>query len=164
MRKRDVILGLCFATYVGKAQTVTPMVYSNQGAYNVAAGGSISWTVGEPVSETYTTSSNQTTMGFHQPELGVATLIKEQGNNVEVLVYPNPVRDALTVSFKDLDNGVYKMEMFDDLGKLVYKTETEIKEDSKLVTVNMSQYAAGNYYLRVANSNLNKTVKVTKTY
>lgn len=164
MRKRRVILGLCLVACLGKAQTVTPTVYSNQGAYNAAAGGSISWTVGEPISETYTSANNKTTMGFHQPELGVATLIKEQGNAVEVLVFPNPVKDALTVSFKDLDNGIYKMELFDDLGKLIYKTETEIKYDSKQVSVNMSLYAAGNYYLRVANSNLNKTVKVTKTH
>lgn len=164
MRKRDLLLGLCFATCVGKAQTVTPTVYSNQGGYNVAAGGDISWTIGEPVSETFTTSTNMTTMGFHQPELGMVTLIQEQGDDKAVLVYPNPVINALTVSFKDLENGVYKMELYDDLGKLVFKTETEIKDDSKKVQLNMTQYAAGNYYLRVASSSLNKTVKVTKTY
>ncbi len=164
MRNLNILLGLCFATCVVKAQTVTPTVYSNQGGYNVAAGGSISWTIGEPVSETYTTSTNKTTMGFHQPELGVATLIKQQGNDVELLVFPNPVRESLTVSFNDLENGVYKMELFDDLGKMVFKTETEIKADSKMVNLNMSQYAAGNYYLRVANPNLNKTVKIIKTY
>jgi hypothetical protein len=164
MRKRDLLLGLCFATCVVKAQTVTPTVYSNQGGYNVAAGGDISWTIGEPVSETYTTSTKMTTMGFHQPELGMVTLIKEQGNDKAVLVYPNPVINALTVSFKDLDNGVYKMELVDDLGKVVFKTETEIKDDCKKVQLNMTNYAAGNYYLRVSSPSLNKTVKVTKTY
>lgn len=164
MRKRNVLLGLCIATCVVKAQTVTPTVYSNQGGYNVAAGGSISWTVGEPVSETYTSTANITTMGFHQPELGIATLIKEHGEGAELLIYPNPVKESLTVSFKDLENGVYKINLFDDLGKLVFKTETEIKQDSKLINLDMTLYAAGNYYLRVANANLNKTVKVTKTH
>jgi hypothetical protein len=164
MRKIHVVLGLCLAACVVKAQTVTPTVYSNQGGYNVAAGGDISWTVGEPVSETYTNTTKMTTMGFHQPELGVATLIKEQGNDKQILVYPNPVINALTISFKDLDNGVYKMELFDDLGRSVYKAETEIKADSKLVQLNMAHYAAGNYYLRIANPTINKSIKVTKTY
>lgn len=163
MKKLYVLLGFSFSLSITEAQTVTPVVYSNQGGYNVASGGSISWTIGEPISETYTTSTKMTTMGFHQPELGVATLIKEQGNTVDILVFPNPVKDALTISFKDLDNGVYKMELFDDVGKLIYKTEMDIKEDSKLVNINMAQYAAGNYYLRVANPNLNRTVKLTKT-
>ena len=74
------------------------------------------------------------------------------------------MKESLTVSFKDLENGVYKINLFDDLGKLVFKTETEIKQDSKLINLDMTLYTAGNYYLRVANSNLNKTVKVTKTH
>jgi len=164
MKKRTILLGLCFVTCLLKAQTVTPTVYSNQGGYNVASGGSISWTVGEPISETYTTSTKMTTMGFHQPELGLATLIKEQSTQTEFLIFPNPVKESLTVSFKDLDIGIYKIQLFDDLGKLVFKTESEIKQDSKMVSIDLSQFAAGNYFLRIANSQLDKTVKIFKTY
>jgi hypothetical protein len=164
MKKTIAFIGLCFTNSFANAQTVTPMVYSNQGGYNVAAGGSISWTVGEPISETYTTSTKMTTMGFHQPELGIATLMKEQGNNASLLVFPNPVKGSLTISFKDLDNGIYKIELMDDLGRSVLKTETEIKQDSKMINIDLSIYAAGNYFIRISNSTLNKTVKINKTY
>ncbi len=156
-------MGLCLLSCCIKAQTVTPVVYSNQGGYNVASGGSISWTIGEPVSETYTTSTNKTTMGFHQPELGVATLIKEQGDQADVLVFPNPVSDVLTISFKDLNTGSYHLELHDDLGKMIYKNDVEIKDDNKMVQLTMQPFSSGNYYLRIGNSTFNKTVKLNKT-
>ena len=164
MKKFNLILVLSLGVFVVNAQTVTPVVLSNNGGYATAAGGDIQWTIGEPVSETYTTTSKMTTMGFHQPELGMATLIKEYGEAAELLVYPNPVKETLIVSFKDLENGKYKMDLVDNLGKIIFQTETEIKDDSKLVNLNMSPYAAGSYFLRINNSNLNKTVKITKVY
>ena len=163
MKKQNVFLCFCLTVFFVKAQTVTPTVYSNGGNYNSAAGGSISWTVGEPISETYTTSSNKTTMGFHQPELGVATLIKEQGGDKEVLVYPNPVKEALTINFSDLENGNYKVQLLDATGKLLFTNDLEINDPSKKIELNVSPYAEGNYFLKISNSSFNKTVKIIKT-
>lgn len=154
---------LCSLSFISKAQTVTPTVYSNQGDYNVASGGSISWTIGEPVSETYTISTNKTTMGFHQPDISVASLISEQGNETQVLVYPNPVKGILNVNFEGLDNAVYKVEMIDESSKLILRSENEINSNNNAVQLNMEPYAMGVYYLRIYNSTFNKTIKITKT-
>ena len=162
--KKLFYLTLCFCAFSTIAQTVTPTVLSNNGGYATALGGSIQWTIGEPVSETYTNTTKMTTMGFHQPELGMATLIKEQGQGSELLVYPNPVRESLTVSFKDLELGNYKMQLVDNIGKIIFESQTEIKADSQLVNLNMTPYAAGTYFLRINNGGLNKTVKITKVY
>lgn len=164
MKKQNVFLCFCLTVLFVKAQTVTPIVYSNGGNYNSAAGGSISWTVGEPVSETYTTTNNKTTMGFHQPELGVATLMKEQGGDKEVLVYPNPGKESLSINFKDLENGNYKIQLLDAMGKLVFTSDMEINDPTKKIELNVSSYAEGNYFLRLSNSSFNKTVKITKTH
>lgn len=162
--KKLVYLLTCFGFLPTLAQTVTPTVISNNGGYSTAAQGSIAWTIGEPISETYNSGANITTMGFHQPELGLATLIKQNSNQAELLVYPNPVKESLTVSFKDMENGTYKYDLVDDLGKLIYQSETSINDQNKAIDLNMSKYAAGNYFIRISNSKINKTVKITKVY
>jgi hypothetical protein len=163
--KKLFYLIACFGALSAMSQTVTPTVLSNHGGYAAAAQGSIQWTIGEPVSETYSTTSNLTTMGFHQPDvLGMANLIKQYGEGAGLLVYPNPVRETLIVNFKDLEIGNYKMQLVDDLGRILFQTEKVIKEDNKLADLNLSSYAAGSYFINITSSNLNKTVKITKVY
>jgi len=162
MTKQSFIICLCFAGSLLKAQTVTPTVISNNGGYVAAAQGSIAWTIGEPISETYSTGANITTMGFHQPELGLASLIKEYGESAELLAYPNPVKESLTISFNDLQNGNYAFNLSDNIGRTIYKSETEIKDDSKQVNLNMSAYPAGVYFLNISQLQFKKTIKITK--
>ncbi len=164
MKKTFTTLTLSIGAFFVNSQTVTPTVLSNNGGYAAAAQGSIAWTIGEPVSETYTTSTNKTTMGFHQPELGVANLIKEQSDNAQVLVFPNPVKDVLNISFKDLKSATYSIEVIDNLGKLLYKSNVNITENTKTIHLNMTEYVAGNYFLHISSAQLNKTIKINKTY
>jgi hypothetical protein len=159
------LLSFLAATFVlvVKAQTVTPVVLSNQGGYSVVSGNSISWTVGEPVSETYSTTNNMATMGFHQPELGLITMLSQQSADPgSVLVYPNPVRDLLTVNFKGMEEGKYNLMLFDNLGKLISKSEASITENNQLVQLKINEVAAGNYFLQVENKSFNKTIKINK--
>lgn len=156
-----IILSLVGITTV-KAQTVTPVVLANDGGYAPLSNGSISWSIGEPVSETYTGSNNILTMGFHQPELTLINMIQEQGEDVKILVFPNPVKDVLSVNLKGLNNGKYTVELNDAIGKLIYRSETDVTEDSYIFQLKVNETAAGNYFLRVSNTSFTKTVKITK--
>ncbi len=162
--KNFTIVFLCLASLMMKAQTVNPTVVSSNGDYSQNTQGSIEWTLGEVVSDTYTSSANITTMGFHQPEaMGVASLIKEQGNLSEVLVYPNPVIDELTINLEGLEESNYKFELYDGIGKLVFSSSVLITNQNKLSKLNLAEFAAGNYYLKItSNNNFNKTVKINK--
>jgi hypothetical protein len=57
-----------FLTGSSHGQSLTPVVYSTAGGYYTSSNASLSMTVGEPVIETYTSSSNILTTGFQQPE------------------------------------------------------------------------------------------------
>jgi len=161
--KQKLLLVFALTTVITcKSQTVTPVVLSNQGGFSVLSGGSISWSIGEPVSESYVNGTKLTTMGFHQPELDFVTLIKEQGSDASVLVFPNPVRDLLTINFSGLKEGNYSLELIDNLGKLIYKSETAISEKTQTVQLKINEVAAGNYFLRVDNKDFSKTVKINK--
>lgn len=164
MEKRSTLLiTIVFLVSVAYSQTITPSVVSGNGGYSQMSQGSIAWTIGEPISETYTGSTNITTMGFHQPEeLVLTTLIKEQGNDKAILVYPNPVRNELTVNLRNIENGNYHLEVVDGLGKTVLKTEASVKDRSKLLILSLSELSNGNYYLKISRNAFSKTIKINK--
>ena len=164
MEKRPKLLFLLlFAVYTISSQTVTPTVISGNGGYSQSAQGSVAWTIGEPVSETYTSSTIITTMGFHQPEeLDLTSLIKEQGNDKTILVYPNPVQKDLIINFGGIENGEYQLELVDGLGRMMLKTETSVEEQSKLLVLSLKDLSGGNYYLKISRNAFSKTIKINK--
>jgi hypothetical protein len=161
--KQKILITLALAgIYTCQGQTVTPVVLSNQGGFFSSSSGNISWTIGEPVSETYNGATKLMTMGFHQPELDFITLIKEQGEEQSVLVFPNPVKDMLSINFKGLAQGNYKLELIDNIGKIIYQSQTEVTEGNSTFQLKVNEVAAGNYFLRVDSKNFSKTVKINK--
>ncbi|MBK9284065.1 MAG: T9SS type A sorting domain-containing protein [Sphingobacteriaceae bacterium] len=153
---------LLFGFISFQSQTVTPVLLSNDGGFSSLTNGSISWSIGEPVSESYTNGGNITTMGFHQPEIGLNTLIKQQGEEVQILIYPNPVKEILNVNLEGLKAGKYNIDLNDAVGKLIYTTNMEVTESSYKLEIKINEAAAGNYFLRVSNANFLKAVKITK--
>lgn len=145
------------------AQTVTPVVVATDGGFYSGSQGSIAWTIGEPVSETYS-SGNITTMGFHQTELELATLLKEQENGGKFLVYPNPVLDLLKIDFSGIKGDDYHLEVTDALGKIILSTNVKLSEGIKFHQLSLAQFAAGTYFLIISGNEFNKTVKINKTY
>jgi hypothetical protein len=163
MKKALIVLGglTCFS--LARGQTVTPTVYANDGGFSAQAQGQIQWTIGEPVSETYVGPSNVTTMGFNQPDLGIISLIQEQGNNVSVLLFPNPVVNELRIDFSSLENGKYNLDLYDAIGKLIRKDQKQVDGFNEKLTMPLQELAAGEYFLTVSNgSSFSKTFKIIK--
>jgi len=161
MKKRVPPLFLLCVTFIVNAQTVTPSVVASDGGSASSAQGSIAWTIGEPVSDTYT-KANITTMGFHQPDLDLATMIREQSDEGAVLIYPNPVKDELSINFSGIENGTYVLEVTDALGKLIYQGKTAVIGASSGAIIKMSDIAAAAYFLNITGKDFKKTIKINK--
>jgi hypothetical protein len=84
------------------------------------------------------------------------TGIDENNSSQEVSIYPNPVKDALTISFSSIDKGV--VEIFDMQGKVVYQASV----NKKLSTIDVSVLQTGVYTLKVTTSKGNFSKKFTK--
>lgn len=164
MKKAFIVLGCVTCISLARGQTVTPTVYANDGGFSAQSQGQIQWTIGEPISETYIGPSNVTTMGFNQPDLGIISLIKEQGNDVSVLIFPNPVVNELRIDFSSLESGKYSLELHDAIGKLIRKDQKEVGFSNEKHTIGLQEFAAGEYFLTVRNSSgsFSKTFKVIK--
>ena len=124
-------------------------VIAPSGGFFSNSSNSLSWTLGECISETFISSGNTLTQGFQQ-SLYVVTSINELSiEGISVKAYPNPVSDFINISVKT-ENNIQKpvlVELFDSQGKTLFLKEFSID----LIQLDMSQYAGGIYLLKVAN-------------
>lgn len=153
---------LIFSVFKTVSQTVSPEVFSANGGYFQHASGSVAWTIGEAVSETYS-NGNITTMGFHQPELNLETFINESGNDMQMRVFPNPVKDLLSLNFKSLPQRVYSLHLYDLRGRLVMTESMIVSETQTHKELSLSGLAASVYLLTVSSNHSLTTIKITKT-
>lgn len=166
MKSKFILTLIVFASFYVNAQTITPTVFGSQGDYSSSAQGNNSWTIGEPISGTSSTSNNIATMGFHQPtNLDVATYIKGNNKNVNLFVYPNPVFNNLIIDFAGVENGNYNIQLTDAVGKLIYQSNTKVEgNNNKSMSLNFTELANANYFVTISNSSntINKTFKIVK--
>ena len=126
---------------------------SSSGAYDEDAGGSVSWSVGEVVIETYEGGSNDVTQGFHQSDIYIVSV--ENHIEMEISIYPNPTSDYINISATEK----LRINIFDASGKLVEIVDMLGNEDQ----IDISHLSRGAYtFMFQSNGQLVKTVKIIK--
>jgi hypothetical protein len=154
---RFIFLVLTLLIFISNTVT-SQTVVATQGGVCKDTNASLEWTVGEPSTETFSSSQNIITQGFHQPGL-VIVAIEEVIPEYSITVFPNPVNEQLTVT----NNGEEKKIFFvivDINGK---KAASGMFSDNRTV-IDMSSLPTGVYLLRffTANNINLKTCKVQK--
>ena len=146
------------------AQSASPDVIGSAGDHFASASGSISWTIGEPVSDTYLGSSYIITKGFHQPAIFPQVSVVEHENDINMLVYPNPVSDELMISFKGMKQGNYNIDLFDAAGRMLLHSEENIKLDHFQKSIVMDGFSGGLYVVKIVcfDNNVNRFYRITK--
>ena len=155
MKYSIIILILILAGSVVSAQQVV----SSNGDSQIAASFEVSWTVGEPVIETFTDGSNVLTQGFHQTTIIIDAVSELLYPGIEIKVFPNPTPDIITIQFSEyIEDARYWL--YDLRGKLlenklINSTDTEI---------NMKRYASGQYILKLTDKSRHtiQTFRVVK--
>jgi hypothetical protein len=82
MKKLTWLLVMVIAVQFLSAQSLSPTVVASSGGYFEGTGASLSWTLGEIATETFSSGNLILTQGFQQP-IGIALT----GINVDLLVY-----------------------------------------------------------------------------
>jgi hypothetical protein len=153
-------LAIGFSTF-GFSQSISPDVISSTGDFFSNANGSVSWTLGEPMGETYSQTNNIVTQGFQQPwDFGTHVVI---GDPVNAEVYPNPTADVVNLQFGDNTSGQYIIEVYNTLGQRL-KASTFNATPSAKATVSLFDYSDGIYFITVrkADGTENSTFRITK--
>ena len=138
-------------------------VIASAGAEVESTGGSMSYTIGEMVVTSTTNTDGTLTQGYQQGFL-TATAIDEIPSELELSLYPNPAADYIIIESKSLSD-FEQITMYDMAGKLVWRQNGNTSVDNKL-TIDFTAHAAGNYIIRLADSDENQSFSysVVKSY
>ena len=132
---------------------------SASGGEASGSGGTVSYTVGQVAYTTNVGSNgNSVSQGVQQPyEISVETAVPEaKGISLNVLAYPNPTTDYLTVRIENYETADLRFLVFDINGKLlqiVNATGNETKINANMLT-------SGSYFVKVLDNQ--KEIKVFK--
>ena len=138
-----------------KSQDLNQNIISSSGAYFTSIV-SLSWTIGEPVIESFTNSGIILTQGYQQGNHSVKTGTSVKEFSKYYMVYPNPVTDILTIK-SNSDNFHY--QLFNNSGQII---------EQKIImnmfeNIDFSVYPNGIYYLIINNKEIHKLIK-TKSH
>jgi len=129
-------------------------VVSSDGNFIVGSGGSLSWTLGEMISETFENQSLYLTQGFQQPDLGSLGSSSLLLNN-DISIYPNPFTTFINLSGKSI-NSTFILKMYDSQLRLVLETEFFFHSANNPVVIPLSNLPNGLYILSIKNENRNE--------
>jgi hypothetical protein len=147
-----LIISLLTSTMMLTAQEVV----SSGGTHASGSGVSLSWTIGEPVSETLTNGTYTLTQGFHQSRLSATAVDDILIPGVSLAVYPNPFSSVLQVKVGEGDFSQLQYSLLSLDGKVLLSN----KLTKTLSQIDMQSFASGSYLLRIHG----KTGEPVKTF
>ena len=133
---------------------------NSTGAEATGQGGSLSYSVGQVVYSSSSSSAGAVSAGVQQAyEVSVATQVSETNLNIDASVYPNPTTDFLMLNVPEIEEN-YIYQVTDINGKQLNTGPINNIQTS----LDFSSYVVGTYFIKLsgqANSNI-KTFQVIK--
>jgi hypothetical protein len=132
-------------------------VITTAGDHHIASTGSLSWTLGEVITETYSIGQNSLTQGFNQSQLSATATYELPGLNFNLKAYPNPTSDYIileTDKVKKMNYHVYNQQ-----GKLIIQSElTDIQ-----TKIDFQEFIPAIYIIKIFENNIPlKQFKIVK--
>jgi hypothetical protein len=132
-------------------------VIASGGSYFSNARNSISYTMGETISETFSGQNLIITQGFQQPQI-IVTSVYQIDEYMDISAFPNPVEQVLNL---DISDHKHRMEymLYNQEGKILMKKE--ISEEHTIIPLQKLQ--DGTYILKITRGDkLVKSIQIVK--
>lgn len=137
-------------------------IVTTAGSTLANSGGTVTFTLGEPVSQTLVGVSSDTiilTQGFNQPIITTTTVKENENLDFPISVYPNPAVDFLKLSIEKEDVSGLSYIIYDMNGKLIYRQNIE----NNITDIPIGNIIKGTYLLVVDYGNMDlKVFKIVK--
>ena len=86
--------------------------------------------------------------------MDIATSIEENNTDIDIIPYPNPVTNLLTIPFRKQIKGSVEIALYDNTGKLVLLENKTINNDK--IKLDVSSIANGYYFFQLTYSDNSK--------
>lgn len=134
-------------------------VVSTAGNTFTNSNGSMSFTIGEGVTNTLTTGEQTITQGFQQPHLSVSMINQMRDLGFTITVFPNPVTDVLTLKIGK-DDVLGMQYMFFDLAGKPFNRKNLVNPET---TIPVEHFRAGVYIIKILEGSKElKSFKIIK--
>lgn len=139
------------------AQTNILQVVGSAGNTATSGNTQLTWTIGEPIVNTATSTNNFLTQGFNQGLLLITAI--DVLNNTTVSIQPNPTSDFAIIKLDDQNLSNAQYTLTDVNGKIIQQNKIENKQTS----VSFQNLANATYFIQVIiNNQKAKTFKIIK--
>ena len=138
---------ICNISFYIFSQSFSPAVIGSSGTFATSASGSMTWTIGEVMTETYSSAGNFFTQGFHQPDTTTLTIVNDF-NSSSLSIFPNPVLNNLYIDFSNTSEN-YFIELFDMQGKLLHREN--VSDNANPLMLSFCDFSEGVYLLNIVN-------------
>ncbi|MBN2682774.1 MAG: T9SS type A sorting domain-containing protein [Bacteroidales bacterium] len=126
----------------------TQEIISSSGGFGEGTNSSVSYTIGDIVTETSTDES--LTQGFQQPNISVTEIVEAPFKEISVSVFPNPSIDFVNVKLINSETEMI-VELLDSKGAMI---EIQlIPKDQALTQFYLGNLPGGTYYLKTISKN-----------
>ena len=155
MRSLTTIIALICTVGLHAQETVLAT-----GGDATGAGGSSNYTVGQVVYTTNTGTNGSVAQGVQQPyEISTSVGIEVTAINLELVAYPNPTNNALTLNIGNYNNEKLTYQLYDMQGKLLDSKQVI----SSRTIIGVQDLPVSTYLLNVLdNKSLIKTFRIVK--
>lgn len=140
---------LCCSGFISAQQSTV-----SAGGNASAANGSVSYSIGQVCYINAASTSSNVNQGVQQPyEFFIISSIDVPDPAPELSVYPNPLRDFVTLNYSGAITSGLKYNLFDQLGNLIATQSITTPQTE----IRMDQLSMATYMLQVVSSE--KTIK-----
>ncbi len=160
MKRQLSLLCLVFFCAFLHGQTLSPDVISTSGSYDQGPEISLSWTLGEIMTETLDGSGCMLTSGFQPYLVGIVAVIHDSKQDFELNIFPVPASHFLTVQTGASLQGLLNLNLLDLNGKSVMLKRI----DKGSISIDLSFLQSAEYILQITDEegNLIRSVKIIK--
>lgn len=157
MKSIKVFLIACFALIFGLSEAQE--IITSNGDYFSTVNGSLSFTIGEPITETFLGANNKLTQGFQQSRLKILSIFENIESSLIITVEPNPTNDKIKIKVDGNTNEHFTWKLFNSNGKIISQDLFEAPETE----ISLNGLSASVYYIIIlADKKDIKGVKIIK--
>jgi Secretion system C-terminal sorting domain len=146
---------LCLPVSILFSQASDQYIIATQGGFTEGKSMSMSWTIGDLVTETASMKEAKITQGFQQPFISVKEINSDNQADVTVdgtnskkfnaEVYPNPFGTDITIKIDNADQDYY-LDIIDAAGNLISRNKSRSPKE----VINLFDLPAAQYLLRIS--------------
>lgn len=165
MKKILLSILLIISIEIAYCQSISREVNASVGEFFINSNSSISWTLGEIITETFVTDDNILTQGFQQSLLYVFGIDENADSIFNINIYPNPTNSILNINIDSKIKTTLNLKLFDVHGNCLL--DKEISGNKNFYEkINFSNYRNSMYLLKIFSSKNKfvKSFKIQKVY